>query len=78
MAYQTYQEEKKEALYFESLSQGEAIAHNLNVQGRYESHEDAAKCICHGSGYWLSDFDTWETCPVHYSTDKPHPEDIDY
>lgn len=31
---------------------------------------------CHGcSGWFLSDFDTWETCPRCHQHGQPHPED---
>lgn len=38
---------------------------------------EADKCKCHGSGWALTDFDTWEKCPFHYKNhkDTPHPED---
>jgi len=36
--------------------------------------EDANKCLCHGSGWALSDVDTWHQCPIHYRG-QPHPED---
>jgi hypothetical protein len=28
--------------------------------------EDADKCGCRGSGWFLSELDTWHECPVHY------------
>ena len=37
------------------------------------SHPDPAECGCHGSGWWLSDVDTWHECPAHY-TGQTHPE----
>lgn len=39
------------------------------------SHMDPRVCICRGGGWWLSDFDTWETCPYHFRKEIPHPED---
>jgi hypothetical protein len=35
---------------------------------------DASVCACHGSGYALSDVDTWHQCPVHFAG-QTHPED---
>lgn len=32
-------------------------------------------CRCHGSGFALSDVDTWHTCPYHYVAGQRHPED---
>jgi len=31
-------------------------------------------CICRGSGWWLSDYDTWEKCGFTAHA-GPHPED---
>ena len=41
-----------------------------------EAHTDkpAHECgACRGSGWWLSDYDTWERCPIHY-TGQDDPE----
>jgi len=38
---------------------------------------DASKCLCGGSGWALSDVDTWHECPVHYHG-QAHPEDGEY
>lgn len=35
-------------------------------------HEDADKCICRGTGWWVSDFDTYEKCGAGHK--GPHPE----
>lgn len=35
---------------------------------------DPERCGCHGSGWFLSDLDTFHRCPVHY-TGQPHPEE---
>lgn len=35
---------------------------------------DASRCPCHGSGWALSDVDTWHECPCHYAGQQ-HPED---
>ena len=31
-------------------------------------------CACRGTGWHLSDVDTWHKCPIHF-TNQPHPED---
>lgn len=28
--------------------------------------QSAAQCLCHGSGWALSDMDTWHRCPEHF------------
>lgn len=35
-----------------------------------------SRCPCRGSGWLLSDFDTWHRCTAH-GADVPHPEDDD-
>jgi hypothetical protein len=37
------------------------------------AHSDASRCRCGGSGWALSEVDTWHTCPIHY-TGQTHPE----
>jgi len=39
--------------------------------------EDADECGCRGSGWFLSEVDTWHECPVHYVAGQRHPEDGD-
>lgn len=39
---------------------------------------DPAVCLCHGTGYALSDVDTWHACPVHFVPGQSHPEDAPY
>jgi len=41
----------------------------------YWADEDPKKCECGGSGWALSDVDTWHACPIHYDGSQPHPED---
>jgi len=36
---------------------------------------DARECACRGSGYALSDVDTWHKCRYHHVSGQPHPED---
>jgi hypothetical protein len=43
------------------------------IEAGYHSHRDPARCECHGSGWILTDFDTWHECPLHRG--RPHPED---
>jgi hypothetical protein len=38
------------------------------------SDPDPAQCRCHGGGYILSGYDTWEHCSYHWSASKRHPE----
>ena len=38
------------------------------------AQEDPKDCPCGGSGWALSDVDTFHKCPKHH-TDQPHPED---
>ena len=40
----------------------------------YWVEEDANYCPCKGSGWALSDVDTWHKCPAHYRGQR-HPED---
>ena len=37
--------------------------------------EDPDKCGCRGSGYALSEVDTWHACPIHFRRGQPHPSD---
>lgn len=52
--------------YFNEFSQG------------YWADRDPKRCRCHGSGYALSELDTWHKCPYHHSKDSRHPEDDYY
>lgn len=38
---------------------------------------DEARCGCRGSGWWLSELDTWHECPVHHRKGQPGPDDTD-
>lgn len=40
----------------------------------YWAEPDPTRCLCHGSGWALSDVDTWHECPVHFRG-QLHPED---
>ena len=43
----------------------------------WETSPDPAQCICGGSGWWLTPFDTWESC-AYSAHVGPHPEYDDY
>lgn len=45
-----------------------------DFQSGYWTNDDPKLCRCHGSGWALSELDTWHCCPVHYSG-QSHPED---
>ena len=32
-------------------------------------------CRCHGSGWALSELDTWHECHIHHTPGQRHPED---
>ncbi|GAG46744.1 unnamed protein product [marine sediment metagenome] len=38
------------------------------------SNPDASVCGCGGGGWWLSEVDTWHSCPAHNNGQR-HPED---
>lgn len=44
------------------------------VQPKVWAHPDPDLCGCRGSGWWLSEVDTWEHCP-HHGKGVPHPEE---
>jgi len=52
--------------YYENYCRGGAFA-----------REDADECGCRGSGWFLSEVDTWHECPAHYVAGQRHPEDGD-
>lgn len=39
----------------------------------YWADRDTDVCLCHGSGWALSDVDTWHECPIHHAG-QLHPE----
>ena len=43
----------------------------------YWADPEEAHCPCHGSGWALSQVDTWHECPRHYQGQR-HPEDERY
>ena len=46
----------------------------LQQSVRDKVNPDPKQCGCHGTGWILSDFDTWHECPAHYKGQR-HPED---
>lgn len=44
----------------------------------YWADPDPAHCRCRGSGYALSEVDTWHQCPYHFKPGQGHPEDDHY
>lgn len=48
--------------------------YNEFVLGCGWEREDADECGCRGSGWFLSQVDTWHECPTHYKGQR-HPED---
>ena len=41
------------------------------------AREDADECGCRGSGWFLSEVDTWHECPAHHVAGQRHPDDED-
>jgi hypothetical protein len=41
----------------------------------YWADPDPKQCRCRGSGYALSDLDTWHQCPYHWTKQTRHPEE---
>ncbi len=39
----------------------------------YWATDDEAECPCRGSGWALSEVDSWHQCPKHFHN-QPHPE----
>lgn len=50
--------------YFETFSARCAVGEGLTPE----------ECACHGSGWLLSQVDTWHKCPDHFKS-QPYPED---
>lgn len=54
--------------------------YNYLVGVTHQEHckTDVNECVCSGGGWFLTDFDTWEKCPIHYTKDCRYPEfDLD-
>lgn len=68
--------EREDALSFEAFGpSNEYEAHYRNCEAGYFAHPDASQCGCRGSGYYLSQLDTWHECPYHHVAGQAHPED---
>ena len=46
-----------------------------NFRASYWADVEPARCGCRGTGYALSQVDTWHPCPVHFTPGQRHPED---
>jgi hypothetical protein len=55
--------------------QTEAQMHIGAIRAGWSSTEDPETCACHGSGWILSQLDTFEECRIHY-TGQTHPENV--
>lgn len=72
----TPEREREDALMYEAFGHSnEFEAHYYNCEAGYFAHPDASQCGCQGTGYYLSQVDTWHECPVHHVPGQPHPED---
>lgn len=49
--------------------------HDVFATG-YWATIDRETCPCHGTGWALSQLDTWHRCPIHYVS-QVHPESFD-
>lgn len=56
------------------IAENATMSERVNEYIRNHAREDPEECLCRGSGWSLSPFDTWEHCPIHY-TGQPGPED---
>jgi len=52
----------------------ESIGACIQTQMEYDCEPDAATCWCRGSGWVLSDWDSWHECRHHYRG-QPTPDD---
>lgn len=55
-----------EELAFDDGYQNEAQRECAAIETGWASHPNKKHCNCHGSGWILSDWDTWHKCPLHY------------
>jgi hypothetical protein len=51
---------------------GTSIMASIQAQMQYDCTPDAETCWCRGSGWVLTDWDSFHQCPCHPG--KPHPE----
>ena len=52
-----------------------SILAGIQAQMDYDCHTDTAKCWCRGSGWILSDWDSFHECPCHPGKNHPDLED---
>ena len=72
---QTYEEEKQEALEFEQEWAGKPYASLVCEQFiRDGVKSDPKECVCGGSGWIVTPYDTVTQCSQHYKG-QPHPDD---
>lgn len=57
------------------MSDLQAYYDNFATQPSRWCDRDESKCGCKGSGYFLSELDTWHECPAHFVEGQRHPED---
>jgi len=57
------------------MSDLEAYYENFATQPSRWRAEDPCECGCKGTGYFLSELDTWHVCSIHYTEGQQHPED---
>lgn len=53
-----------------------SISDNIYAQMTVSCVSDKSECWCRGSGWVLTDWDSWHQCPCHYDG-QPDPEDCD-
>jgi len=46
------------------------------IRSHANEYRDPKKCPCRGSGWFNSNYDTWEKCPLHWTMDSVHPEGV--
>lgn len=51
-----------------------SIKESIAAQIAYDCRPDASECWCRGSGWVLSNWDSFHRCPYHYDG-QPHPEE---
>lgn len=56
-------------------TQSEAQMHTQAIEAGWSSTEDPETCACRGTGYILSQLDTFHECRIHFVKGQPHPED---
>jgi hypothetical protein len=56
---------------------GEDYREEIRAIRMFNCDPNPQECLCGGCGWFLTDFDTWEKCHLHYlnGKDTPHTED---